>query len=150
MKTRNLILGLLLIIGVGIIISCDKSRPSDYFNDEVDFLIDKVYRNFDVIVDTVKGVGNEFAMVVGACYLAQATYGYWYDSANDSSSLWYGYLDKYTSKTGIFGRIWHAIKVAAVDTWAWIDSCHYDEEDGSYFWYVPYANFMASHASSTV
>ncbi len=88
------------------------------------------------------------------CYLPPATYEYWYDSANDSSSLWYGYLDKYASKTGIFGRIWHAIKVAAVDTWAWIteggDS--YVDEDGitHYTWDVPTANDIASEASASV
>ncbi len=92
------------------------------------------------------------AMVVGACFLAQATYEYWYNSALDSTSYWYGYLDNHTSKS-LIGRIWKAIKVAAVDTWAWITDCQvYEDYTGAthYWWYVPHANYVASEASSSV
>ncbi len=93
-------------------------KPAD-FNSNVNGLIDSTYTNFSVTVDTIKDTGNDFAMVVGACFLAQATYEYWYNSALDSTSYWYGYLDNHTSKS-LIGRIWKAIKVAAVDTWSFM------------------------------
>ncbi|MDY0143260.1 MAG: hypothetical protein RBR97_15340 [Bacteroidales bacterium] len=131
-------------------------RPED-FNYSVNEIIGKIYEEEKVIVDTTKGIGNEYALIVADCYLAKATYEYWYNSAVDSKSYWYGYLDLYASSKlpPWIQRAWHGIKVAAVDTWAWVTyggEEYEDPETGEtgYFWYLPRANKIASQASATV
>ncbi|MDY0144283.1 MAG: hypothetical protein RBR97_20560 [Bacteroidales bacterium] len=129
-------------------------KPSD-FNKSIDIIINKIYENEKVIVDTTQCFYNEFAMVVAGCYLAKATFEYWYNSAIDTNGLWYGYLDLYASSKlpPWIKRAWHGVKVAAVDTYAWVTANgSYMDEDGyvHYTWNVPQANYYASEASGSV
>jgi hypothetical protein len=123
-------------------------KPAD-FNSNVNGLIDSTYTNFSVTVDTIKDTGNDFAMVVGASFLAQDTYEYWYISALDSTSYWYGYLDNHTLKS-LIGRIWKAIKVAAVDTWSFVVGPQWDMNNGIISFSPSAAVDNASENSSSV
>ena len=85
---------------------------------QIDELIAKTYTNYDVQLDLVTDVGNEYALFIGACAVSKASYAYWYNVAITSSLPWNAFLRD--NKKSIFGKIWHGIKVAGVDTWSFM------------------------------
>ncbi|MGI6321242.1 MAG: hypothetical protein ACOXZK_09900 [Bacteroidales bacterium] len=100
-------------------------EPAD-FNIKVDEIVEKVYRNEVVKVDTRTGMGNEYAFVVAACFLAKSTYEYWFTAAIDELSPWHLFLfdesiDKKPGPIGrFFRRLWKGVKIAVYDTGGFI------------------------------
>ncbi len=131
----------------------------DAYNTEIDAIINAIFENEEVIIDMEIDKCNEFGAIVAMCYLSKATYGYWYNSALNEGSLWHPYLalSTETKLPDWAHKAIKAIKVAAVDTWAWVgnyETFEFIGDDGKtytgYRWVVPECNAVASEASGSV
>ena len=91
--------------------------PEEY-NQKVNDLIDYVYANYNVYYDNVNDSANIYAIFVADCYVSMSSYEFWYNAAIDENNPWYDFLNG--NNRSVFGRIWHAIKVAGADTWGFI------------------------------
>lgn len=140
------------------------------FSDSIASIITYIFANFSVEYNDSTGDANEYASLVSYCYLANSTYNYWFNQANNINNNWFEFLElgnyAYSSNpkpNGFFGRIWRGIKIAAVDTWTFIADWDVNNPTGSingeivvtitvngYVWNSTHAVNSASEASSSV
>ncbi len=62
------------------------------FNQNVDYIIDNIYNNKEVIFNDNTNTGNEFAYIIAMCFQAKASFEYWYVANNDPDHPWYSFL----------------------------------------------------------
>jgi len=91
------------------------------FKSRIAALESHINTNYTPVFDAVGDTANAPGMMLAACAVAKGSYEYWRDAATDSSHLWNNYTDGNIPK-GLFGNIWHGIKVGAVDTGVFVGS----------------------------
>ncbi len=102
------------------------------FTSEIEQLENFIYKNYTCNYDQNTQIGNDVALVLGACSIAKYSYSYWMDAINNASHPWFNRMSKITYTAGkeftdtnlesriCFKCIWHGIKVAAVDVWSFM------------------------------
>lgn len=93
--------------------------PSAY-NASIDALINEVYNNYDVQLSVDAQTGNEFAMFIAQCNVSKSSFAYWHEAAINPENPWYGYVSK--SCPGFWERLWRAVKIVAIDTFAFMSA----------------------------
>lgn len=112
------------------------------FNEKVRVLEDHIYKNYTVKYDDITTEGNFAAGMLATCSIMKYSYMYWCEAVMDPNHLWHNNrttdirLDEYGHlQRGLFGSIWHGIKVGAVDTGVFLYSiftrCKRDRPSGS-------------------
>lgn len=90
------------------------------FKQRISGLEAHINANYTPVFDVVGDTANVPGMMLAACALAKGSYAYWHNAATDSRHPWntnfstFNYTNGDIPK-GLFGKIWHGIKVAAVD-----------------------------------
>lgn len=96
------------------------------------------------------------------CYIARASYNFWYNVAISTKNPWHKFLTLNISKRPNRSGFLRAIKAAAVDAWTYISDWNegYDPAyespveigptQNNYYWQSNHAKEMASQASAAV
>jgi len=119
----------------------------------IDNLIDYIYNKEKIYYNQDMDSATIYTGIIAACYVSKASFSFWYNAANDPSNPWYNYLGKDKKP---LGRIWHAIKVAAADTWGFLTggwhTGNFNPQDNSWpvEWHIDEAIDNASEKSSSV
>ena len=118
----------------------------EQYNQMIAHLEYQIYNNFDVVIDTVTETGNEPALLLEALAISRYSYQFWYEAATDENNPWYDYINNDNSR-----GLWHAIKVAAADTWGALTSgWHVQNAMPPITWNLDEAWAGGSKASSSV
>ena len=97
------------------------------FNTKVEALEAHINANYSPVFDVVKDEANFAGIMLASCALAKGSFEYWREAATDRNHPWHNYFTTFTYTNGnipkgLFGNIWHGIKVAAVDVGVFVGS----------------------------
>ena len=93
------------------------------YNEIMDNFISYIYDNYNVEYNEETYIGNTPATIIADCFISKASYDFWYNAAINPENPWHDFLGDDRSWPG---KIWHAIKVAAADTWAFVSTLSID------------------------
>ncbi|HXS37726.1 MAG TPA: hypothetical protein VN721_13565 [Flavipsychrobacter sp.] len=87
------------------------------FIQKIQNLENQITSNLTVSIDPATMTGNDGAELLGACSIAKYSYSYWYNIATNPNPPTTGWSSPQCS---FIRNVWHAITVAATDTWAFV------------------------------
>lgn len=97
------------------------------FKQRIAALESHINANYTPVFDVVGDTANVPGMMLAACAVAKGSYEYWHNAATDRRHPWntnfstFNYTDGNIPK-GLFGNIWHGIKVGVVDAAVFVGS----------------------------